>query len=122
MPTPPVIAIVDDDGSVRRALSRLVLSMSYRPVDFSSGEAFLESLRDDAPHCVILDLHMPGLSGLDVLDRLRLAEAKIPAIVITANTQPELRADCLAAGAAAFLQKPLNIDLLFATLRAATGR
>jgi FixJ family two-component response regulator len=119
MPTTPVIAIVDDDGSVRRALRRLVLSMSYQPVDFPSGEAFLESVRDDAPQCVILDLHMPGLSGLDVLHRLRAASANIPAVIITANTQPELRADCLAAGAAAFLQKPLNADLLFETLQSA---
>jgi FixJ family two-component response regulator len=119
MPTTPVIAIVDDDGSVRRALRRLVLSMSYQPVDFPSGEAFLESVRDDAPQCVILDLHMPGLSGLDVLHRLRTASANIPAVIITANTQPELRADCLAAGAAAFLQKPLNADLLFETLQSA---
>ena len=119
MPTTPVIAIVDDDGSVTRALRRLVLSMSYQPVDFPSGEAFLESVRDDAPQCVILDLHMPGLSGLDVLHRLRTASANIPAVIITANTQPELRADCLAAGAAAFLQKPLNADLLFETLQSA---
>ncbi len=122
MPTTPVIAIVDDDGSVRRALRRLVLSMSYQPVDFPSGEAFLESVRDDAPQCVILDLHMPGLSGLDVLHRLRTARADIPAVIITANTQPELRADCLAAGAEAFLQKPLNADLLFETLQAALAK
>lgn len=96
--------------------------MSYRPVDFPSGETFLEAVSGAAPHCVILDLHMPGLSGLDVLNRLRHANVNVPAIIITANTQPELRAECLAAGAAAFLQKPLDGETLSRTLTAAVGR
>ena len=117
--TTPVIAIVDDDGSVRRALRRLVLSMSYQPTDFASGEEFLQSVRESAPQCVILDLHMPGLSGLDVLNRLRLSDEAVPAIIVTANSQPELRAECLAAGAAAFLQKPLDGQVLSETIAAA---
>lgn len=120
--TTPVIAIVDDDGSVRRALRRLVLSMSYQPADFASGEEFLQSVEESAPQCVILDLHMPGLSGLDVLNRLRLADEDVPAIIITANSQPELRAECLAAGAAAFLQKPLDSVVLLAAVNKALSK
>lgn len=120
--TTPVIAIVDDDGSVRRALRRLVQLMSYEPADYASGEEFLQSVRESAPKCVILDLHMPGLSGLDVLNRLRLADEDVPAIIVTANSQPELRAECLAAGAAAFLQKPLDSDVLLAALNEALSK
>ena len=63
----PVIAIVDDDETVRRSLRRLVNSLSFQAADFASGEAFLQSLAQSSPACMLLDLHMPGLSGLEVL-------------------------------------------------------
>ena len=116
-----IIAIVDDDESVRRALSRLVVSLSYQPADFSSGEDFLDSLEANVPTCALLDLHMPGLNGLQVLEAMRARDMSIPTIVITANAQPEMRERCLEAGAVDYLQKPLERELVFSVIRRATG-
>jgi FixJ family two-component response regulator len=116
----PVVAIVDDDKSVRRALRRLVLSFAYEATDFSSGETFLDSLSTDVPSCALLDLHMPGMDGLQVLTQLRSRKLNIPAIIITANSQPAIRELCMKAGAAAYLQKPLDPDLVLASIQSAT--
>jgi FixJ family two-component response regulator len=118
--TKPIVAIVDDDNSVRRALKRLVLSFAYEPADFASGEAFLESLTRTIPGCVLLDLYMPGLDGLQVLQELRSRKLAIPAIVITGNSQRNMRERCMAAGAVAYLQKPLDPDTVLETIRRAT--
>ena len=117
-----VIAIVDDDDSVRRALRRLMVSFSFRPVDYPSGEAFLSSLQTCVPDCVLLDLHMPGRNGLQVLEAMRQRGIKVPAVVITANLQPEMRNQCMEAGAVAYLSKPLERDLVFSVIQRATMR
>ena len=116
----PIVAIVDDDRAVRRALRRLVRSFAYEPEDFASGEEFLESLARTIPGCVLLDLYMPGLDGLQVLAEMRSRKLDVPAIVITANSQPNMREICMQAGAAAYLQKPLDPDTVLATIRSAT--
>lgn len=103
-----VVAIVDDDDSVRRALSRLLVSLACKPVEFASGDAFLASLSAGVPDCVMLDLHMPGLQGIDVLHRLRERSHQVPAIIITAVDQTDMREMCLHAGASAYLMKPLE--------------
>jgi FixJ family two-component response regulator len=115
-----VIAIVDDDDSVRRALRRLMVSLSFRPVDYSSGEAFLSSLETCVPACVLLDLHMPGRNGLQVLEAMRQRGIKVPAVVITANMQTEMRDQCMEAGAVAYLNKPLERDLVLSVIQRAT--
>jgi CheY-like chemotaxis protein len=79
---------------------------------FASGADFLDSLARRRPDCVILDLHMPGMSGLHVLQRLQQSGIQLPAIVITAYDEPETRNHCLAAGASAYLRKPLEDRLL----------
>jgi FixJ family two-component response regulator len=119
--TRPIVAIVDDDKSVRRALRRLVLSFSYEPEDFASGEEFLDSLARGIPGCVLLDLYMPGLDGLQVLAEMRSRKLDVPTIVITANAQPNMREICMGAGATAFLQKPLDPDTVLASIRSATA-
>lgn len=116
-----VIAIVDDDEAVRRSLRRLVNSLSFQAADFASGEAFLQSLSQGSPSCMLLDLHMPGLSGLEVLEALQTRRLKIPTIVITGNARLDLRERCMQAGAIAYLQKPLDRDLVLTSIQEATA-
>lgn len=120
-PDRPVIAVVDDDESVRRALKRFIRSLSYAAADFSSGETFLGSLSEGKPRCVLVDLQMPGLSGLDVLMELRTRNVEVPVIIITANERTEMRELCLDAGAVAYLTKPLDIDALTSAIESAAA-
>jgi FixJ family two-component response regulator len=110
------IAIVDDEEPVRKALRRLFLSADLDVEVFASGEDFLRSLAAETPDCVVLDLHMPGLDGRDVLQELRTRSVKFPAVVITAYDEPWSKDQCLAAGAAAYLRKPLDDRLLIDTI------
>lgn len=100
---------------------RLVNSLSFHAADFASGEAFLQSLSQGSPACMLLDLHMPGLSGLQVLEALQTRRMTIPAIIITGNDRPDLRERCMHAGAVAYLQKPLDRDLVLTTIQTATA-
>lgn len=94
-------------------------SLSYKTADFESGEAFLESLSGGVPICMLLDLHMPGLSGLEVLEALRLRRLDIPTIIITGNARSDMRERCMNAGAVAYLQKPLDRDVVRQTIQTA---
>jgi len=109
---PPLIAIVDDDEPVRRALSRLLKASDFKVQAFSSGRAFLGSLREAYPDCVVLDLQMPDLNGVDVLKELRSRGLYLPVIIITAYDEPSVRANCLAAGASGYLSKPIDEAVL----------
>jgi FixJ family two-component response regulator len=106
------VAIVDDEEPIRKALKRLLRSANLEAESFASGAAFLDSLAERRPDCLILDLHMPGMTGLHVLQRLRQSGVQLPTIIITAYDEPETRNHCLAAGAAAFLRKPLEGRIL----------
>jgi len=108
----PFVAIVDDEESIRKALKRLMRAANLEAEAFASGSAFLDSLAARHPDCLILDLHMPGMTGLDVLQRLQQSGVQLPTIVITAYDEPETRGYCLAAGASAYLRKPLEDHLL----------
>ena len=108
----PLVALVDDEESVRRALARM-LSASQFDVDvFATGQEFLDSLRTRLPDCVVLDYQMPGLTGRDVQRQLSLGQIRLPIIVVTAHDQPALREQCLADGAVAYLSKPLQRERL----------
>ena len=108
----PFVAIVDDEEPIRKALKRLMRAANLEAEVFASGADFLNSLADHRPDCVILDLHMPDMSGLHVLQWLQHSGLHLPAIVITAYDEPETRSHCIAAGAAAYLRKPLEDRLL----------
>jgi FixJ family two-component response regulator len=84
---------------------------------FLSGEEFLRSLLTGQPDCIILDLHMPGVTGFDVQARLAAAHAAVPVVVITGHDSPGARERALAGGAAAYLRKPVSDDALLATIR-----
>ncbi|HEV7319014.1 MAG TPA: response regulator [Ensifer sp.] len=106
------IAIVDDDELVRRALSRLVSSLSFQAIAYSSAEAFLLEVKDRLPFAALIDLHLPGMTGLELLEELRRRNIQLRVIVITGSEQEGTRARCLQAGAAVFLNKPVSRDAL----------
>jgi FixJ family two-component response regulator len=118
----PVISIVDDDGSVRDATQSLIRSLGYRAVTFCSAKEFLESPHLMATACLITDVQMPGMSGVDLQDRLIAEGHRMPMIFVTAFLDEELQARILKRGAFGYLPKPFNenrfIECLDAALRA----
>jgi FixJ family two-component response regulator len=120
-PAVPVVAIVDDEDAVRRALERLLRSAGCDPEVFASGETFLESLGRRMPDCVVLDLHMPGVTGFEVQARLNASGYTVPVIVITGHDSAESRDRVHALGAAAYLRKPVGAKVLLEAIDRATG-
>jgi FixJ family two-component response regulator len=120
--TRPLIAVVDDDASVCKALGRLIGASNLDVVTFVSGETFLDSMAVRRPDCVVLDLHMPGLSGIDVMTALTGGGWDLPIIIITGRDEPASRIQCLALGALAYLPKPLDHLKLLQTIGEAVGR
>jgi FixJ family two-component response regulator len=114
-----LIAIVDDDDSIRRALSRLLRGCNFDVLTFGSGREFLNSLRLRRPDCVIVDFQMPELTGGDVQCLLSLAEIRLPLIIMTANVHPVMREECLRRGAVACIAKFDLQDQLIAAIAAA---
>ena len=112
----PVISIVDDDESFRRATRNFVRSLGYTAATFASAEDFLSA--DGARHsdCLITDLQMPGMNGLELQTRLTAEGHRLPIIFISAFPEGNARTRALAAGAAAFLDKPFNDDTLITCL------
>jgi FixJ family two-component response regulator len=107
------VAVVDDEAPVRTALRRLLRLADYEVVAFASGEDFLASLAERRPDCVVLDIHMPGLTGLEVQTRLSAAQLKIPVLFITASDELALSEQVLLAGGTQLLRKPFsNLALL----------
>jgi len=117
----PLIAIVDDEESVCRALQRLMLSVGLEVETFSSGAAFLESLKTYSPDCVVLDLHMPDMSGFEVQARLAQSGNKLPIVTITGHDTPEAQQRVMDAGAVAYLRKPMNDKALLDAVLAAVA-
>jgi len=115
----PVIAIVDDDESFRRATMNFVRSLGYGTAAFDSAEAFLESDHIHDTDCLITDVQMPGMTGIELQDRLIAQGHRLPVIFITAFPEMRARAQALAAGAVGFLAKPFNDQRLIACLNEA---
>ena len=121
MPVSPLqIAVVDDEESVRKALRRLFRSAGMDVETFASGREFLDSLPLHRPDCLVLDLHMPGLTGRDVQQHLAQVQPRVPIVVITGKDEPGVRESVLAAGAADYLLKPLNDHTLIAAVTSAS--
>src|SRR5437667_11056416 len=117
------VAVVDDEEPVRKVLRRLLRAAGLAVQCFPSGQAFLDSIATTRPDCVVLDLHMPGLNGLQVLAQLQSCRPSLPTIVITGHDEPQTRELCLSAGASAYLRKPLDDATLLETIdRAVNGR
>ena len=106
--TKPKIYIVDDDESVRRALSRLVKSAGYIAETFNSAQSFLDSVPPDTKGILILDIRMPDIDGFELQKRLNALRSKLQIIFITAHAQAGDRECAMEAGAKGFLQKPFS--------------
>ncbi len=108
-----LVAIVDDDQPVRESISSLLRSAGYNTADFSSPEAFLMSDRVNEAHCLVLDVVMPGLNGIELQRQLRARNCLTPVIFVTARAEDDhIRGVALGQGAKAFLGKPFNDDVL----------
>jgi FixJ family two-component response regulator len=116
------IAIVDDDPSVLKALARLLRIRGLRAKTFLSAQEILAALHDNFPECLIVDLQMQEISGLELHQRLTLKGIDIPTIIITAYDDNNMRQRCQAAGTVAYLLKPLQDAALFAAIAKATAR
>jgi FixJ family two-component response regulator len=103
-----LIAIVDDDESVRDALTSLLHSVGWQAEAFASAEAFLQSGRVHTTACLLLDIRLPGLSGLELQRQLHSSQARLPVIFLTAHGTEAMRAQTLQAGAVAFFTKPFS--------------
>ena len=112
----PSIAIIDDDASVLNALTRLLRAHAFHAKAYGSAREFLAALPEARPDCLILDLQMPDMSGLELLHRLTRNGVAIPAIIITGQSDAAVRQRCDTMGAIAFLTKPLQDSALFAAL------
>ena len=114
-----LMAVIDDDASVRKALARLLRACGYEVKVFASGAEFLESSQAAAPDCLVLDVHMPSISGLDVQAALLKRDIHVPIIFITAYDDNALRERALQQGAVAYLRKPLTEQTLLAAIETA---
>ena len=119
---PPLLAVVDDDADVRIALVRLISSTGFAVESFATGAEFLLSIDRRVPDCLILDLHMPGMSGFDVQAALaRNPRVRIPVVVITGHDSAESRSRARDLGARGYLPKPVEHEALLAAIEVAMG-
>ena len=114
-----VVAVVDDDESLRRSLRNLLRSVGFGVETFASAEEFLRLAQREDTGCLVLDLGLTGMSGLDLLQHLAVADSHIPVVVLTAHGDEETRRRSLQAGAVAFLDKPFRSAALLDAVRAA---
>jgi CheY-like chemotaxis protein len=119
---PDLIAVIDDDRSVRNSVKTLLRSAGYRVETFESAEAFLESGAAAETGCLILDVRMPGMGGLELQVRLHDTNTEVPIIFITAHDDGALRQQAMQAGAVDMLHKPFAPKMLLSTLQTALGR
>ena len=106
--SPPLIAVVDDDASVRKALGRLLRAAGFESRSFASGAEFLHACRRESPDCVVLDMHMPEMSGLEVLKRMNASGLFLPVVLITADDESGRCQRVLDEGAVSWLRKPVD--------------
>jgi FixJ family two-component response regulator len=112
MSAAPLISIVDDDDSLRNSLNNLIRSVGFRAQGFSSAEAFLNSQQLHDTACLILDVRMRGMSGLDLQRQMVAANSRIPIVFITSHGDDNARTRALEAGAVDFLYKPFREEAL----------
>jgi len=117
----PLIAVVDDDHSIRESLGGLFRSVGFAAQGFCSADAFLQSADLPKTDCVILDVRMPGMSGLELQRRLVASHPDVPVIFMTAHDDARARSQALSSGAVDYLIKPFSEEALLDAVRAALG-
>ena len=122
MSSVPLMAIVDDDDALRTSLDDLLQSVGFRVQGFASAEAFMQAPHAPEAACLLLDVRLPGMNGLELQRQMVAANWQIPIIFITSHTDDEARAQALAAGAVAFLYKPCREDALLHAIDVALKR
>jgi two-component system response regulator FixJ len=114
-----MVHIIDDDDGLRESLAFLLRTARIEVESFASATAFLDALPDTRLSCVITDVRMPGLSGIDLLRRLRELKIEVPVIVITGHGDVPLAVEAMKVGATDFLEKPFDDEVLLASVRSA---
>lgn len=122
MPYQPIIAVVDDDEAMREAFSNLLEVFALSCRTFDGAEAFLATYAPGSFDCLITDIRMPGMNGLELQQKLNSLGSTMPIIVVTSSTEPEIRSRALKDGAVAYLSKPINDEVLLRHLNVALGR
>lgn len=115
------VAVVDDDPSFCRALGRLLRASGFEVLLYSNAEEFLSRPAGESPDCAVLDIHMPGISGVELRQRLLATGSSTPVIFVTAHDEPAIRREAEAAGCAASFRKPVRGTALVAAIRAAVA-
>jgi FixJ family two-component response regulator len=118
----PIVFVVDDDISVRESLELLIRSEGWQPETFASAQEFLNRPQALVPGCLVLDISLPGLNGLELQERLSAAGASMPIIFITGHRDVPMTVKAMKAGAVEFLTKPFSDDVLLSAIRAAIER
>jgi len=118
----PTVYIVDDDISVRESLEALIRSVGWEPRTFASAEEFLTLARIAAPSCLVLDVTLPDLNGLELQKRVAADHADLPLIFITGHCDAPMTAEAMKAGAVEVLTKPFGVDVLLAAIEHALAR
>ena len=118
----PIVFVVDDDVSVRESLESLIRCEGWQPETFASAQEFLDYPRVHTPNCLVLDVSLPGLSGLDLQRLITGERTDMPIIFITGHGDVPMTVQAMKAGAVEFLTKPFNDDVLLTAIRAALER
>ena len=118
----PIVFVVDDDVSVRESLESLIRCAGWKPETFASAQPFLSRSKPEVPSCLVLDVSLPGLSGLDLQNRVAADRADMPIIFITGFGDVPMTVRAMKAGAVEFLTKPFDDDVLLSAIRNALER
>lgn len=116
---PCVVAVIDDDESVRESVVGLIESVGHCVMYFRSAEEFLDSAEINTVACMIVDVRLPGISGLELFSQMRANQQSIPTVFITAHADARVRTQAIEAGSIAFLYKPFQADVLLDAVRTA---
>ncbi len=121
-PTPSVVAVLDDEPQMRKALRRLLATHGFRVEDYERGNDFLAAIPSHPADCLVLDLHMPEVSGFDVLAAFATRHVTTPVVVITGHGEPGTAERVLSLGASAYLTKPVDESVLLSAIHTALDR